>query len=262
MTTSRPIGIFDSGVGGLSVARSIRQILPTENLIYVADQEFSPYGIKSQQIIKSRADTIGAFLHSKDCKAIVVACNTATVNAIDRLRKRYEIPIIGVEPAIKPAALRSTSKVVGVLATEKTLSSIAFNNLKSRFSEQVDIEVTACPRLVELVESHNLNSNEASKVVESYVLPLLSKGADHIVLGCTHFSFLLPAIEKVVRGRASIIDTANPVAVQLKRRLSENGLLNSGGSMGEVEFWSSDHSKNVPNRISQLWGGMVDVYKL
>ncbi|MBU2967319.1 glutamate racemase [Amphritea sp. 2_MG-2023] len=258
----RPIGIFDSGVGGISIAHSIRRELPSENLLYVADQEFSPYGTKSKQVIENRSESIVKLLNEEGCKAIVVACNTATVNSINKLRKKFAIPLIGIEPAVKPAALQSKTGIIGVLATAQTLNSSSFHLLKGVFSEQVKIETQACPQLVELVENVDLNSAETISVVEGYVRPLLSKGADHIVLGCTHYSFLSPAIEKTVKGKASIIDTAIPVAVELKRRLAELNLLHPQDNLGTIKFWSSSTSKNVSKRISRLWGHDVIVSEI
>jgi len=261
MPEKKPIGIFDSGVGGLSIVHGIRRELPSENLLYVADQGFSPYGSKPKQTIERRSESVVDFLYEQGCKAIV-ACNTATVNSIDKLRTKFKIPVIGVEPGIKPAALQSKTGVIAVLATEQTLNSGPFQTLKERFTEQVRVQVQVCPRLVELVEKVNLNSDEAIQVVEEYVLPLLAKGADHIVLGCTHYSFLRPVIEGVVKGKAAIIDTASPVSAELKRRLAEFNLLTAQDDSGEVQFWSSDVSMKVSERISQLWGQNVDVSKV
>lgn len=259
MKQNNPIGIFDSGVGGLSIARSIQQTLPSENLLYVADLEFSPYGTKSKQLIENRSEYIVNFLFERGCKTIVVACNTATVNSIDKLRTKFDIPVVGVEPGIKPAALHSKIGVIGVLATEQTINSASFQALRDRFSSQVKIELQACPRLVELVENVNINSEETVKVVNDYVLPLILKGADHIVLGCTHYSFLLPVIEQVVGGKAIIVDTATPVAEELKRRLTHLDLLNPQQENGSVEFFSSHTSSNISQKISQLWGHKVEV---
>lgn len=262
MPEGQPVGIFDSGVGGLSIARSIRQILPAENLLYVADQEYSPYGIQSKLVIENRSERVADALLEKGCKAIVVACNTATVNAIGKLRSKFKIPVIGVEPGIKPAALQSRTGVIGVLATEQTLNSGSFLSLRERFSDQVRIEAQACPRLVELVEKVNLNSSETIEVVRRYILPLLLKGADHIVLGCTHYSFLIPVIEKVVEDKATIIDTANPVAGELKKRLAKLNLLRSQDDYGGIQFWSSDVSRDSAEKIGQLWGRQVDVAEI
>ena len=261
MNSSGPIGIFDSGLGGLSIARAIRQELPSENLIYVADQKFSPYGTKSKAQIEQRSERIVDFLCAQGCKAVVVACNTATVNSIDRLRAKFNIPIIGVEPGVKPAALKSQSGVVGILATERTLASNSFAALRRRFSKKAKIEVVACPALVELVEAVDLGSDRAVAAVEGYVQPLLTAGADHIVLGCTHYAFLTPVIEQVVGGQARVVDTATPVALELKRRLVTLELLQpqAPGSLGELRCLSTDTSGGVASNMSQLLGQSVDV---
>lgn len=255
----RPIGIFDSGVGGISIARAIKTALPSEHLIYVADQAFSPYGSQSKAVIEERAETVARFLSNQDCKAIVVACNTATVHSIDILRSKFQIPVIGVEPGIKPAVMQSEVGVIGVLATEQTLNSAAFLQLKARFSGQAEIVVQACPRFVELVEEGDLNSPETFKVVERYVMPLLDKGVDQIVLGCTHYPFLKPVIEYVLQDRAGIIDTAMPVAVQVKRQLSELNLLNPHDDVGSFKAWSSNTSENISGSVSLLLGHEVTV---
>lgn len=262
MEKKKPIGIFDSGVGGLSIARSIRRELPCEDLLYVADQGFYPYGSKPKQVIEQRSARVADFLSEQGCKAIVVACNTATVNAIESLRAKLKIPVVGVEPGIKPAALHSKTGVIGVLATEQTLKSRSFQSLKAKFSGQVEVEMQACPRLVELVEAVNLDSDETTEVVENYVRPLLSKGADHIVLGCTHFSFLSPVIERAFDGRATLIDTASPVAKELKRRLAQVDLLHSRAAGGDIKFWSSNASRQATESISRLWGASVSVSEI
>jgi len=261
MTEETPIGIFDSGVGGLSIARCIRNTLQAESLIYIADQGFSPYGTKSKQEIEVRSNCVIDFLIDQGCKAIVVACNTATVNSIDKLRIKYDIPLVGVEPGVKPAALNTKTGVVGILATALTLNSDSFKELKASYSEQVNVEMEACPDLVDLVEEGSFSSAEALKQIENYVVPLLDKGADHIVLGCTHFSFLIPLIEKIVKDKAVIVDTAMPVAIELKRRLLMMNLLNQAATPGGVEFWSSEVSEKTSERISTLWGQKVKVSK-
>jgi len=261
MQRKKPIGIFDSGVGGLSVGRSIRRTLTKEDLVYFADSGFSPYGIKSKNIIKERSEYIVSFLIDKGCKAIVVACNTATVNSIRDLRSKFSIPIIGVEPGIRPAALQSKTGAIGVLATEQTLESDSFMLLKSKYSKKVSIATVACPEFVSLVESLNHNTEQAIEVSEKYIRPLLSEGCDQIILGCTHFSFLRSSIDKVVRSKANIIDTAAPVATELHRRLHELDQLNPGNFTGKADFWTSgDPVKNMET-MSVLWGHEINVSK-
>ncbi|MGL1931292.1 MAG: glutamate racemase [Desulfotalea sp.] len=254
MERQKPIGIFDSGVGGLSIGRAIRRTLPKEDLVYFADLEFSPYGIKSKNIIKERSEYIVNFLINQGCKAIVVACNTATVNSISNLRSKFSIPIVGVEPGIKPAALLSKTGVIGVLATEQTLKSDSFQLLKERYSNNIRIETMACPKFVSLVENFTHNTVQAVDVAEKYIQPLLSEGCDQIILGCTHFSFLRSTIDKVVRSKANIIDTATPVATELNRRLYQLNQLNQKNTTGNGEFWTSGDSKKAIEAMSKLWG--------
>ncbi|WP_210560420.1 glutamate racemase [Psychrosphaera aestuarii] len=256
----QPIGIFDSGVGGLSIAKDIHALMPNENLIYVADQAYAPYGSKSPQQIQQRCQSITQFLIEKNCKAIVVACNTATVNAISFLREQYSLPIIGVEPGIKPAALNSRSGIIGVLATEQTIQSAAFSSLINRFKQHVKVEVQACPKMVELVEANNLLSDEALSIVAEYISPLLEKGADQIALGCTHYVFLEPLISKVINDRAEIVNTASPVAAQVQRRLLEKNLLSNAKHKGNVTLFSSSASEQNINLLNQLWGSEPSHY--
>ncbi|MCW8833991.1 MAG: glutamate racemase [Colwellia sp.] len=261
MKRKKSIGIFDSGVGGLSIARAIKQLLPDENLVYFADIEFSPYGNKPQKTINQRSEDIVNFLIKQDCKIVVMACNTATVNSISDLRSKFSIPIIGVEPAIKPAALQSKTGVIGVLATEQTLESASFQLLKSKHIQKVNIETKACPKFVSLVESLNHDNKQALEIAEQYIQPLLSKGCDQIVLGCTHFSFLRSTIDRVVGKEANVIDTATPVAMQVKRQLHHNDLKKISDVEGVIEFWTSGDPIKATESISELWEQDVNVAK-
>ncbi|MDQ6962261.1 MAG: glutamate racemase [Mariprofundaceae bacterium] len=256
------IGIFDSGVGGLSIASSIRALLPNEHILYIADSAHAPYGDKPVEFIEERASAIIAFLMERNVKAVVVACNTATVSAIHKLRANYAIPMIGVEPGIKPAILKSRSGVVGVLATTQTLKSASFSELSQRFSTHVTVEVQPCPGLVEQVEALNLDSEETEALIKRYVFPLLEKGADHIVLGCTHYAYLTPAIQKVIGPNITIINTATAVATELARRLELECLLSTRREPGRDEFWSSGLQHIATEQLSKLWGKPVDVLQL
>ncbi|PCI55083.1 MAG: glutamate racemase [Gammaproteobacteria bacterium] len=261
MQRQKPIGIFDSGVGGLSIVRAIKRTIPDENLIYFADTEFSPYGNKTKEIINQRSEDIINFLINQGCKMVVMACNTATVNSINSLRSKFSIPIVGVEPAIKPAALKSKTGIIGILATEQTLESEYFHFLKSKYSQQVKIETKACPKLVSLVENLNHDNEQAMQITEQYIHPLLSKGCDQIVLGCTHFSFLSILIKNVVGDKAAIIDTAVPVAMEVKKRLQSHNMDKNKRVIGTVEFWTSGDLANVIKSISQLWEQDIKVFK-
>ena len=215
------IGIFDSGVGGLSVLRHIRQVLPEENLIYVADSAYAPYGDKSPEFITTRSHTLTRFLIDQGAEAIVVACNTATAAAISDLRSQFNLPILGMEPAVKPAVDATRSGVIGVLATVGTLESARFAALLERHAGDADIVTQSCPGLVEQVEQGNLTGKNTRKLIERYTAPLLAQGADTLILGCTHYPFLAPIISEIVRADVALIDTGEAVARHLQRRLRE-----------------------------------------
>src|SRR5262245_56787036 len=187
-----PIGVFDSGVGGLSVLLAIRRMLPAEELLYVADSAYAPYGDQPDDYIERRSSDTVRFLVSQHAKAIVVACNTATGVGIDGLRRQFDLPFIGTEPAIKPAASTTKTGVIGVLATSATLSSAKFARLVTQFGQYVEIVAQACPGLVEQVEAGELKSEATRALVEQYVRPLIGRRVDTIVLGCTHYPFLEP----------------------------------------------------------------------
>lgn len=214
-------GIFDSGAGGLSVLREIRKILPDEKYIYYSDNANCPYGEKSKEFITARACEITDLLLSKGADVIVVACNTATAAAISFLRKKYSVPFIGMEPAVKPAALGTKTGVIGVLATTGTLSGATYLNTKGQYAGGVKVVEHVGKGFVELVESRKLSGEETERTVSESLLPLLEAGADTIVLGCTHYPFLLEALENAARklGYSDIkfIDPAPAIA----RRLSE-----------------------------------------
>ena len=198
---------------------------------------------------------------NQHCKIVVVACNTATVNSINNLRSKVAIPIVGVEPAIKPAALQSKTGVIGVLATEQTLESESFQRLTSKYANKVSVETKACPQFVSLVESLHHNSEQAVEVAERYIRPLLAKGCDQIILGCTHFSFLRPAINSVVGSEANIIDTATPVALEVKRKLHSLNLAATANNNGAIELWTSGDSAQAITSVSELWQQDINVFK-
>ena len=270
MNTANPIGVFDSGVGGLSVLHEIRRALPGENLLYVADSGHAPYGDKSPQFIEARSIAISEFLLSQHAKAIVVACNTATGAAVATLRSRFLMPIIAMEPAVKPAVANTKSGVIGVLATRRTLASDNFVRLFARYSADVEILGQACPGLVEQVEAGDLAGNKTRILLEQYVLPLLDRGADTIVLGCTHYPFLAPLIQDIAQAYNSpshytpplVIDSAAAVARQLRRRLEVGNLLADEDETGTECFWTSGTPNKAKPLVSQLWKADVEVYSL
>ncbi len=258
-TNARPIAVFDSGVGGISVLKHIHQLLPNENLLYVADSIHAPYGNKSAAEIQARCFAIAEFLIAKDAKALVVACNTATAAAIDQMRAKYSLPIIGMEPAVKPAAEASRSGIIGVLATTGTLQSAQFAALLESYGRNVEVVTQACVGLVECVERGELSQESTRALVKRYCQPLLDEGADSIVLGCTHYPLLKSLIQEVVGADVVLIDTGAAVANQLKSRLLEQGLLADVDQIASINFWSNSDSANAENVIAQLWGEPIKV---
>jgi glutamate racemase len=251
--SNAPIGIFDSGVGGLSVLRHIREELPHENLLYVADSAHAPYGGKSPQEIQARSLALTEFLVGQDAKAIVVACNTATAAAIGLLRERFALPVIGMEPAVKPAVMATRSGVVGVLATTGTLKSAQFAALLESYGKNVRVVTQGCPGLVECVERGELDAPETRELLRHYIEPLLAEGADTLVLGCTHYPFLKPLIEELTAGRVALIDTGTAVARQVRRRIEEAGLAAAGDTPGKVKLWTSGNVAQGQQVMGALW---------
>lgn len=254
-----PIGVFDSGIGGLPIAKKLRELMPNEDLIYVADTGFAPYGEKSEAEILARSIAVVEFLLAQNVKAIVVACNTATMVSIKTLRERYGIPFIGVEPGVKPAAIHTKSGVIGVLATEKTLSSQAFDALAKRVAGNVQMEIQPSPKLVHLVENLQLDFARASATVNEYVQPLIAKGADTIILGCTHFTHLAPVIQQVAGQEVIVISTEMAVAKEAKRRIEMESLVTKSGALGTQRFFSSADLGMVQQQIEYLWGSKVSL---
>lgn len=216
------IGIMDSGVGGLSVWKELIRICPSANYVYVADSGYCPYGERSVQYIKDRCDAIFNFLISKGVNAIVIACNTATAAAVEYLRSKYSLPIVGMEPAVKPAALSSKSGVIGVLATKGTFNGSKYLNTLNLFAKDVQVIERVGKGLVELVEAGKQDSPQAMALLSKYILPMMEAGADHIVLGCTHYPFLSPAIEMITEGKIALVNPAPAVARRLCSLLSDS----------------------------------------
>ncbi|CAB3771678.1 glutamate racemase [Paraburkholderia humisilvae] len=219
-----PVGIFDSGLGGLSVLRAVRAQLPEEEVIYVADSLYAPYGARDDDFIADRTLAIGEWLIAQGAKALVVACNTATAQSIALARERLPIPVIGVEPGIKPAALQSKTHVAGVLATQVTLRSARFLALHERYAADCTFLCQPGHGLVEAIERCDLDSTELRALLTSYLQPMLDAGADTLVLGCTHYPFLDATIRDIVGDRLALIDTSVAIARQLERVLEQHGL--------------------------------------
>lgn len=246
-----PIGVFDSGVGGISVLREMRRLLPQENLVYYADSGHCPYGGKTREQIQARAVAITEFLMARGAKLIVVACNTATIAAVEHLRATYPIPFVGMEPAVKPAAAQTRSGVVGVLATGAALAGDKFHKLVAAHAGGVRVITQPCPGLVEQVEAGLLDGAETRALVERYTAPLLQQGADVMVLGCTHYPFLRPLIQDVVGKEVSLIDTGAAVARQAQRLLEREGLVNDGDAAGAIEWHGSGDAAQL-ERLRKL----------
>jgi glutamate racemase len=256
--SSAPIGVFDSGVGGLSILAGIHELLPAENLIYLADSAHAPYGPKGEAYIRDRCDRIMQFFISQQVKAVVVACNTATAAAIAWLRERYTLPIIGVEPAVKPAAELSNRGIVGVLATSGTLASDKYITLHNRFTHETEIITRACPGLVELIEQPGSDAAAIRQLLEEFTAPMLEKGADTLVLGCTHYSLITELIQQVVGPGVRIVDSGKAVAKQLQRKLEHRLAEDSAGS---ISFLSTGEPDQQARLFQRYWGARVSVQK-
>lgn len=254
MANHAAIGIFDSGVGGLSIAKEIRKLLPHENIIYFADSAYCPYGEKEPAVIKKRVFTLSDFLISKGAKLLVVACNTASIVSLDDIRKQYDIPVVGVEPAVKPAVQATKTGTIGVLATSVTLSGDRFAALVKRYCTKTKVVTQPCPGLVELVEQGKLNSPKTEQLLVQYLQPLLAQRADIIVLGCTHYPFLKPMIENIVGNEVTVIDTGEAVALRTAYLLRENNLQTSGDQPGTEVMFTSGDKNSVEPVIRLLWG--------
>lgn len=264
-----PIGIFDSGVGGVSVLKHIRALLPHEDLIYCADSNHAPYGNKSPDFIRERSLYLSHFLIEQGAKAIVVACNTATASAIEVLRATFPVPIIGMEPAVKPAAAATKTGVIGVLATSGTLKSAQFAALLESYGKNVTVVTQACHGLVECVERGELDADATKRLIADYLQPLLEAKADTIVLGCTHYPFVKPLIAAQLNADITLIDTGEAVARQVQRRLIEAQLLKESYDEPMSTFWINRDSNikflETAGIVSTLWGtesGNVDFYPL
>lgn len=256
---SRPIGVFDSGVGGLSVLREIRRALPAETLCYVADSAHAPYGERSVAYIEARSRHIIGFLQAQGAKAVVVACNTVTGLVIGHLRAAFPgLPLIAIEPAVKPAAQSTHSGVIGLLATRQTVASPGLQRLLQLHASDRQVLLQACPGWVERVERGELDGTETEAAVAQYLRPLLAQGADTLVLGCTHYPFLAPLIRRLAGPAVQVLDPAPAVARELARRLAALDLLNPATKVGREQFWTSADPRRIGPVISALWGAPVE----
>ncbi len=233
------IGIFDSGIGGTSIWREIATALPKEHTIYLADSKNAPYGNRSKEEIISLSIKNTKKLLEFNCKTIVVACNTATTNAIKILRAQFDVPFIGIEPAIKPAALNTKTKKVGVLATRGTLSSALFSETSDLYTQGIEVIEVIGSGLVELIEQGKIHSLEMLELLTSYIQPLVEKDIDYLVLGCSHYPYLIPILKKILPDNVVIIDSGEAVARQTKAIVAENNLLTPRRTQGTHTFYTN-----------------------
>ncbi len=245
MQNGRPIGFFDSGVGGTSIWKEVVKLLPSENTIYLADSTNAPYGEKSGEEICNLSVKNTEKLLSLNCKLIVVACNTATTNAIDFLRKNYKVPFIGIEPAIKPAALSSKSKAVGILATKGTLSSSLFARTSSLYASDLNVIEVIGTGLVERIENGLINTEETRRLLDAYLEPMLAQNIDYLVLGCSHYPYLIPLLRELLPGEVQIIDSGRAVALQTRKILELNSLLNSTPEQAKHSLYTNASVKTL-----------------
>ncbi|MDN3676130.1 glutamate racemase [Flavobacterium paronense] len=252
MEKNNPIGLFDSGVGGTSIWRKINDLMPNENTIYLADSKNAPYGQKSKEEIIALSIKNTEFLLNQNAKIIVVACNTATTNAIKVLRAKYEVPFIGIEPAIKPAALNSQSHTIGILATQGTLNSELFLETAEKFHDTKIIEQIG-HGLVPLIENGEINSKEMNTLLHKYLEPMIAANIDYLVLGCSHYPYLIPQIKKIVPKEIKIIDSGEAVARQTKTILLERNGLNDETNKAKTIFYTNSNPKVLKDILNNKY---------
>jgi glutamate racemase len=252
--STEAIGVMDSGVGGLSVLQHIHRLLPYEHLNFVADSQYAPYGSLSPKEVTERCFIIADFLIEQNVKALVVACNTATAASIQLMRAKYKLPIIGMEPAVKPAALASKNGIIGVLATVGTLGSAQFSALLTNYGQDIQVNTQGCIGLVECVERGEINTASTKALVAQYCAPLLAAGADTIVLGCTHYFFVREVVQEIMGGDVAIIDTGEAVAKHLQATLEAQSLLTPSEVESNISIWTNNASEDRGDVIQQLWG--------
>ena len=260
--SNKPIGLFDSGVGGISIWKEIQLLLPNEHTIFLADSKNAPYGEKPAEDILELCIKNTEYLLAEECKLIVVACNTATTNAISYLRKNYNVPFIGIEPAIKPAALQSNSKTVGVLATRGTLASDLFHSTVKGHTEGITIIEQEGTDLVSLIESGKVFSKETKELLRLYLSPMLAKNIDYLVLGCTHYPYLIPVLKELLPAHIKIIDSGEAVAKQTKAVLIRKKLLCRNKNIANHHFYTNTDRAvltdiltylNIPKQMYSLY---------
>jgi glutamate racemase len=247
----QPIGVFDSGLGGLTVLSALRARLPGEDFIYFADTRFLPYGNRSESFIQARGKEIATALAAQGVKAIVIACNTATAAAAEVIRASVHLPVVALEPAVKPAVALTRTRVIGVLATTRTLASRRFQHLVENHAQSIKVVPLACPGLAEAIETQGPESGAVCRLLDDYVPPLSKMGADVVVLGCTHYPWVKPGIAARLPEGTRIVDTGEAVARQVERRLMGESRL---GGHGLLRLMTSGNPREVQETATRLWG--------
>lgn len=257
-----PIGIFDSGVGGLSVLRAVREQMPNESVIYFGDQGHVPYGSRSMEQIQNFSEGITNFLLKQNAKIIVVACNTASAAALKYLREKFpDVQFVGMEPAIKPAAEHTQTGKVGVLATPATFQGALYASVVERFANGVELLQSTCPGLVQQIERGNLEGKETRRILEDALRPMLEKNIDTVVLGCTHYPFVIPLIQQIVGEKVRVIDPAPSVARQAGRLLETGGMMRQIQSKGDIKFYTSGDPESFKSMLPILLGESGEVQR-
>ena len=258
---SAPLGIFDSGVGGLSVLRALRAQLPDESILYLGDQGHVPYGTRPLEEVQAFSEEITRFLLARGAKLIVVACNAASAAALQHLRRVFpQVPFVGMEPAVKPAAERTQSGVVGVLATPATFQGALYASVLERFAQGVIVLQSTCPGLVRQIEAGALEAPETESILRAALEPMLAEGIDTVVLGCTHYPFVIPLIERIAGEKVRVIDPAPAVARQTGRLLLERGLRQPAGDPARVTYYTSAAAESLEKLLPQLLGQGGEVH--
>jgi glutamate racemase len=261
--STSPIGIFDSGVGGISVLRAIREQMPEEAVIYFGDQGHIPYGPRPMEQIRNFSEAITNFLLEHNAKIVVVACNTASAAALKYLRERFpSVQFVGMEPAIKPAAEHTQTGKVGVLATPATFQGALYASVVERFANGAELFQDTCPGLVQQIEQGNLNGEGTRRILEDALLPMLEKNIDTVVLGCTHYPFVIPLIQQIVGDSIRVIDPAPAVVKQIRRLLEERGMKYQSELKGDIKFYTSGNPDALKSLLPMLLGESGDAHKV
>lgn len=258
--SSAPIGVYDSGVGGLTVLRAVQALLPGEDLIYLADQAKVPYGSRPLAEVRQLAEGAARFLMEQGAKLIVIACNTASAAGLRHLRELFpEYPLVGMEPAVKPAAEQTLSGKVGVLATPSTFQGEMYASVVERFAQDVQLFEATCPGLVRQIERGYLTTTKTRRILEDAILPMMEQGVDTLVMGCTHFPFVIPMIKQIGGEKLRVIDPAPAVARQVQHVLEQRQLLNPRQRTGTIRFFTSGDPQRLANLLPKLIGNEAEV---